>query len=408
MITCASCGETNQDHYRFCLGCGASLAIQPSADPPQDASAPSPDPAPAPSSALPSVPLQSPRQMTTGWGPILSAHLFPLLFGGIWAAVGGVIFLVFSVIGFLALPLMMLFSLLPLLFLVIGSAILFYGVRSASRDRDLLLHGTRVMGTIVDSRLDGTVKVNNQPSTRIEYTYRDLHGSEHSGMERIFDKGLIQALEPGTELPILISPSDPSSSVLPAARDVRFVMPAPVEDNRPERLLTKGSPAPPASWATPLPLVSSLDPAPLSLWDRFVGASDGVVPMGAVTLEGARLTTPGASVDLEAPFVTSITVWPLALDQAEVAVSLRNRGAPPTDPSVTVKARLDQAQISGHLPVQQEAGAWLTTDHFALLWEHLCYHASLHGDDLRRNLQTSEQHTHQVHVAEPATVAQRA
>ena len=25
MITCAKCGKENQDHYKFCLGCGAEL-----------------------------------------------------------------------------------------------------------------------------------------------------------------------------------------------------------------------------------------------------------------------------------------------------------------------------------------------------------------------------------------------
>ncbi|MEO8901237.1 MAG: zinc-ribbon domain-containing protein, partial [Polyangiaceae bacterium] len=25
MITCLKCGKENQDHYKFCLGCGAEL-----------------------------------------------------------------------------------------------------------------------------------------------------------------------------------------------------------------------------------------------------------------------------------------------------------------------------------------------------------------------------------------------
>ncbi|MBH25362.1 MAG: hypothetical protein CMH57_13105 [Myxococcales bacterium] len=405
MITCATCGTTNQDHHRFCLGCGARLNRTPD---------PAPEVPEALAGVLPAVPAQTPREMSTGWGPVLKAHTFGLMFGGIWALVGGLLVSVFTVIGLLAMPLMLLFGLLPLLFFVIGAAILLYALRGASRDRDLMLHGTRVVGEVVDSRLDSTVRVNQKSSTRIDYTYRALQGREHSGYERLFDDQLIRALPPGAEVPILFSPSDPSSSVLPAARDVRFVAPAPVEDNRPERLATQAAPPPSEGWSGALPLVSSLDPAPLSVLERLMGASDGVVPMGALALDGARLSERGpgagatvASVDLEEPFVASITVWPLALGQVEVAVSLRNRGAPATEPSITVKSRLAQEQVSGHLPVQQEAGAWLKPADFERLWGHLCYHASLHGDDLRRDLQTRGQQA-RVPAQEAAPATRRA
>src|SRR5262245_19247296 len=32
MIVCNRCGKENQDHYKFCLGCGAELAAGPSGD----------------------------------------------------------------------------------------------------------------------------------------------------------------------------------------------------------------------------------------------------------------------------------------------------------------------------------------------------------------------------------------
>lgn len=70
MITCKKCGRANQDHYRFCLGCGARLADQRAAKPEPEpepapkpapepvalgakASAPEPKPAPAPAPAAP-------------------------------------------------------------------------------------------------------------------------------------------------------------------------------------------------------------------------------------------------------------------------------------------------------------------------------------------------------------------
>ncbi|HEX2669615.1 MAG TPA: zinc-ribbon domain-containing protein, partial [Polyangiaceae bacterium] len=66
MITCLKCGKENQDHYKFCLGCGAELpraaAAKPfsAATPPQGvpavAAAPAPvPPPPGPSAAPPPV-----------------------------------------------------------------------------------------------------------------------------------------------------------------------------------------------------------------------------------------------------------------------------------------------------------------------------------------------------------------
>ena len=62
MITCLKCGKENQDHYKFCLGCGAELpraaAAKPftAATPPQGVPAvavPAPAPMPTPSAAPP-------------------------------------------------------------------------------------------------------------------------------------------------------------------------------------------------------------------------------------------------------------------------------------------------------------------------------------------------------------------
>ncbi len=48
MITCNRCGKENQDHYKFCLGCGSELV--------KPAVAPAPVAAPAPASATPAAP----------------------------------------------------------------------------------------------------------------------------------------------------------------------------------------------------------------------------------------------------------------------------------------------------------------------------------------------------------------
>ncbi|MEO7096991.1 MAG: zinc-ribbon domain-containing protein, partial [Polyangiales bacterium] len=62
MITCAKCGKENQDHYKFCLGCGAELprdaapkAFSPKTPPHGMKAAAAPPPAPnfAPPPAAP-------------------------------------------------------------------------------------------------------------------------------------------------------------------------------------------------------------------------------------------------------------------------------------------------------------------------------------------------------------------
>ena len=69
MITCPKCSKDNQDHYKFCLGCGAELprdaAPKPFSPqtPPQGVKAAAPAPAPAPMQAAPvqAAPVAAPR-----------------------------------------------------------------------------------------------------------------------------------------------------------------------------------------------------------------------------------------------------------------------------------------------------------------------------------------------------------
>src|SRR5512138_859392 len=48
VITCRKCGKENQDHYKFCLGCGNELAKTPPAQVSGPAAAPTPGPTPLP------------------------------------------------------------------------------------------------------------------------------------------------------------------------------------------------------------------------------------------------------------------------------------------------------------------------------------------------------------------------
>lgn len=65
MIDCPSCGKENQDHYKFCLGCGAKLPAPQAAAPQQ----PGAQPAPAQQPPAPQAPVQNFGTAGTGEHP---------------------------------------------------------------------------------------------------------------------------------------------------------------------------------------------------------------------------------------------------------------------------------------------------------------------------------------------------
>ncbi|GAC1393916.1 MAG: hypothetical protein NVSMB47_02050 [Polyangiales bacterium] len=78
MITCAKCGKENQDHYKFCLGCGAELPRDTGASkafspktPPQGIKAAAAPPPAAPNFAPPPMAAPQPAPVappvTAGW-----------------------------------------------------------------------------------------------------------------------------------------------------------------------------------------------------------------------------------------------------------------------------------------------------------------------------------------------------
>lgn len=75
MITCPKCSKDNQDHYKFCLGCGAELprdaAPKPFSPqtPPQGVKAAAGAPAPAPAPTAPVPPVVSPMGSTVAVTP---------------------------------------------------------------------------------------------------------------------------------------------------------------------------------------------------------------------------------------------------------------------------------------------------------------------------------------------------
>lgn len=72
MITCQKCGRLNEDHYRFCLGCGGKLAHQKVEDKTQNQPVPEPPSTRGVASANPARPLAESKQASSGTVPAAS------------------------------------------------------------------------------------------------------------------------------------------------------------------------------------------------------------------------------------------------------------------------------------------------------------------------------------------------
>ncbi len=70
MITCSKCAKENQDHYKFCLGCGAELPRD--GGPQPSVAKPAPQPAPAPAAPAPARAAAAPAS-SRGSAPVAAA-----------------------------------------------------------------------------------------------------------------------------------------------------------------------------------------------------------------------------------------------------------------------------------------------------------------------------------------------
>ena len=73
MIICQKCGKENQDHYRFCLGCGSAI----SKDMAKPAVAPAPAPAPVVQAPVPAQPKPQPQPVVQAPVPVVAPAPVP-------------------------------------------------------------------------------------------------------------------------------------------------------------------------------------------------------------------------------------------------------------------------------------------------------------------------------------------
>ncbi len=381
MLLCTHCGAPNAAHHRFCLSCGADLRVLDA----RLGSAPS-----EPSPAL-VVPAQRPRTLAKGkWG-ILKTHGFGLFFGSIWALIGGILLVVFGSIG-LFMPPMLLGALIASPFFFIGTGIVLVALFRAMLKHHLAIHGTLVLGQVVSSEVDSSMRVNGRPARRITFSTTDAGGRAQTGYVQSFDDDVIHAHPPGLELPLLVDPTDPSTLIAPSMLGIQFVQPAPVIDSRPDHV-NQGALREPsmASWSAPLRSDTQEGAARLPFWLRLFRkkpqADAGSLSLdaqggGGLLLRQDDPQVEPRSVALDRPFSLICSTWPVSASTTELNVTVRQRGAGADDPGVRFKATLPQSRVSKRVDAKQEAVATLDPEDFDALWSTLRYFASVHGEPL--------------------------
>lgn len=141
MARCGWCGTHNPDGKTNCINCGGPLP-----KPPGPELGEPPPPAPR------IIPVRYSMQK-------LYTRNFGCWFGGIWAAVGGLIMVVFTVLGVVLLP-MLGGACLGSIFFLVGAVVAVVAFRSAARHLAVQRRGLAAEGQVVDVSLsDGLWKV---------------------------------------------------------------------------------------------------------------------------------------------------------------------------------------------------------------------------------------------------------
>lgn len=132
------------------------------------------------------------------------SHNILALVGGIFFLVGSFIFLAFLVLGLLiGTP-------LPLLFMIIGFAMLLIGRRHAKKTLKAFVRGTAVEGKVVSVAQDQSQTMNGEHPWKLIYHF-PLHGQLHAGAVVSWDS-TITARAAGQPLWVLYLPEDPDQN----------------------------------------------------------------------------------------------------------------------------------------------------------------------------------------------------
>jgi hypothetical protein len=194
-VACPWCGTVYPQYQPNCSNCGGVL-------PHRDGASPGASP-PAPPRQLPYEFVRRARRSSQ----------FAMVFGAIFAAVGGFLALVFVILG--AAVGMWEFALLGGgmggLFFIAGLAVLGFGRRSQNRRLRALLDGIATVGQVVDVYVDQSVQVNGRSPWRVVYAF-DVEGVRHEGGAHTFTPD--EEYAPGVPVYVVYVAEDPGQNSL--------------------------------------------------------------------------------------------------------------------------------------------------------------------------------------------------
>ncbi len=186
-VTCGWCGVHYAEWQNRCDSCGGPLPS-------------------LPGTQLGAAPPPAPRQLPDGFAfRLLWSRNVLVIVGSIFALLGFLLFL----------PLLIATSwgaLLPLLFMVLGTLLFFFGRRKAKRTLKAFAGGTAVAGEIVDVSLDRSESINSRHPWKLTYHFR-VDGNEHEGSATSYDS-TVGKREAGQPVWVLYLPGNPAQNTI--------------------------------------------------------------------------------------------------------------------------------------------------------------------------------------------------
>lgn len=348
------------------------------------------------------IPTASPRRVASGFMRVARAHSFALLFGGIWAGIGGLLLAVFTVVS-CGFPPMLLGSAIASVFFFVGMIILAYAFYKTAVRNWIYTHGNVVRGRITSSRVDTTYRKNRQPAQRITYGYEDATGTLQTGYDQTFDPGVTRQFPPGTEVDLIVDPYDPSRLFCPALQEIQFESGSSQQfDWEPDVHHTEQLAEPVGTWNCELEPWAPRPDRPFWM-PKGTAVSDGNLH---ATQDALTLSAPDAarSIAWDQPFSVNTTMWPVSDDVAELNITVRRRGAQATGDAVAFKVRVPASRVPTGTARQQARVPTVPTEQFQDLYDRLRFYGQLHGERVellraQEALSLPEEHRVEVSVA---------
>lgn len=269
------------------------------------------------------------------------------------------------------------------------------------RARAFMRRGRLFEGKVLSKK----IKIYPMTKALITYGYSDREGRSHQHTVSLTEKFIYKDIHAGDPAAILVDPQGRHGMLPLSLYNASFI---PSERGLPEdhRAIVRSaqdiSPPPDEAPQRALTLSPSFDRLDEGWWTLFAGFNHASLPAERLELDDNVLTltqegTVRATVDLSKPFTTTLSVWLVDAQIAEINVTLRQRGA--SKGAVSFRVRRPQDTIDANIPLKQGQASTLSNEDFAWLWPLLRSWALTHGERLDRiTLDTETQSAPVEHV----------